>query len=129
MVIVARLPCAGEVTGPLWDRAASVISDVGGQSASRGNVAPELVDATPSGNLPGHGTAIGSHSAAGRCGPVNLRLGVASFLPKGEAPQADTGPLLSRVAYRPSTAQGGPNSRSRSARPAGFRKMGRARLK
>lgn len=28
----------------------------------------------------------------------HLRLGVASFPPKGEAPQADTGPLLSRVA-------------------------------
>lgn len=79
MVIVARLPCAG-VTWPLWDRAASVILGVGSQSVSGGNVAPELVDATPSGNLLGNGTAIDSHNAARRCEPA-LRVRLARLPP------------------------------------------------
>jgi hypothetical protein len=56
---------AGKVTGPLYPRAASVILGVRSHRAGGGNVAPKLVDATPSGNLPGHGTAR-------RCGPASL---------------------------------------------------------
>ena len=78
---------AGEVTGPLWDRVAPVISGVGSQSASRGQRRPRstvgapypTVDATPGGNLLGHGTAIGRHSAARRCGPASLESAVSQF--------------------------------------------------
>jgi hypothetical protein len=44
--------------------------------ASGGNVAPELVDATPSGSLLGHGTAIGSHSAAHGRRPASLETAI-----------------------------------------------------
>jgi hypothetical protein len=60
---------AGKVTGPLYPRAASVILGVRSHRAGGGNVAPKLVDATPSGNLPGHGTAR-------RCGPASLESAV-----------------------------------------------------
>jgi len=75
-VIIARPPCAGGVTEPLYPRAAPVILGVGSQSASRGHVAPELVGATPGGDLPGNVTAIGSHSVARRCGPASLERAV-----------------------------------------------------